>query len=76
MTKKKFLKGSPLFALARSKACSLNIETAGLKLEPLIREVQAAEGHEPCFREKKTLPSDPMLLAGLLRGRDGWLNIG
>ena len=56
MTKKKFLKGSPLFALARSKACSLNIETAGLKLEPLIREVQAAEGHEPCFRVKKRCP--------------------
>jgi hypothetical protein len=52
MAKKKFLKGSPLFALARSKAGSLNIETAGLKLEPLIREIQTAEGHEPCFRVK------------------------
>lgn len=53
MAKKKFLKGSPLFALARSKAGGLGLDTTGVNLEPLIREVQAAEGHEPCFRVKK-----------------------
>lgn len=53
MKKMKFLKGSPLFALARSKARPAGIDPAGLKLDQLIHAIQAQEGHESCFKKKK-----------------------
>ena len=54
MKKEKFLKGSQLFALARSKAGKLDVDHGKLNLEELIRVVQAKEGHEACFRRQKT----------------------
>lgn len=56
MKKEKFLKGSPLFALARSKARGLGIDPKKLNLEQLIHEVQQKEGHEGCFRKKSSCP--------------------
>lgn len=52
MKKNKYLIGSSLFALARTKARDLDIETEGLKLEQLIRAIQDTEGHQSCFRKK------------------------
>lgn len=52
MKKDKYLTGSSLFALARTKARGLGIEPAGLKLEPLIQSIQNSEGHQSCFRKK------------------------
>lgn len=56
MKKQKFLKGSPLFALARTKARQLDIETGGLKMAELIHSVQLKEGHQDCFTRKETCP--------------------
>ena len=56
MKKEKFLKGSQLFALARSKARGLAIEPRKMNLEQLIRKVQQKEGHESCFRKKSSCP--------------------
>ncbi len=53
MGKKKYLVGSPLFALARSKARELGIEPGTMKLEALILAVQHREGHQSCFRKKE-----------------------
>jgi len=53
MKKDKYLIGSSLFALARSKARGLGIEPAGLKLEALIHAIQNNEGHQSCFRKQK-----------------------
>ena len=54
MKKVKLLKGSPLFALARSKARQLDIETGNLKMAELIHAVQLKEGHQNCFKNKET----------------------
>lgn len=54
MQKEKLLKGSSLFALARSKARDLTIETKGVKLAELITRIQKKEGHTACFRAKET----------------------
>ena len=54
MKKQKLLKGSPLFALARSKARQLDLETSGLKMAELIHRVQLKEGHQDCFGRKET----------------------
>ena len=56
MKKVKLLKGSPLFALARSKARQLDIETRGLKMAELIHAVQLKEGHQDCFTRQETCP--------------------
>ncbi|MEJ2057864.1 MAG: hypothetical protein P8X39_08520 [Desulfofustis sp.] len=52
MKKEKFLNGSSLFALARSKARGLGIEPKNMKLEELIHAIQDGEGHQSCFRKK------------------------
>ena len=54
MKKEKLLKGSALFALARSKARPLDIDPGKMKMEELIHSVQHKEGHEGCFRKKET----------------------
>ena len=54
MGKKKFVTGSQLFAVARAKARGLGIEPGGRNLEQLIHAVQSTEGHQSCFRRKKT----------------------
>ena len=54
MKKKDVLKGSQLFALARSKARQLEIDPGKLKLEQLIRQIQQKEGHQSCFRKQKS----------------------
>ncbi len=54
MKKEKFLKGSQLFALARSKASKLDVDSEKLNMEQLIHVVQTKEGHEACFRRQKT----------------------
>lgn len=56
MKKEKYLIGSSLFALARSKARGLGIESTGLKLEQLIHVIQDTEGHQSCFRKKAQCP--------------------
>ncbi len=43
-----------MFALARSKARGLDIESKNLKLEELIHAVQSKEGHQSCFRRSET----------------------
>ncbi|MEN8190383.1 MAG: hypothetical protein ABFS19_11090 [Thermodesulfobacteriota bacterium] len=50
MSKIKYMKGSQLFALARKKAGALAMDSNGLKLEELIKQIQEVEGHEACFR--------------------------
>lgn len=54
MKKEKFLIGSSLFALVRNKARGLGIDPGNMKLEQLIHAVQDKEGHQSCFRKKKT----------------------
>ena len=54
MKKQKLLKGSPLFALARSKAKQLDIDSKNLKMVDLIHVVQLKEGHQDCFRKLET----------------------
>ncbi len=54
MKKEKFLKGSQLFALARTKARQLDVDSKSMKLDQLIRTVQKKEGHKSCFKKVKT----------------------
>lgn len=54
MKKPKLLKGSPLFALARSKAKQLDIDSKNLKMAELIHAVQRKEGHQDCFKKLET----------------------
>lgn len=54
MKKQKLLKGSPLFALARSKARRLGLDAATPNLARLIHEIQGREGYERCFRVRRT----------------------
>lgn len=54
MKKDTFLKGTQLFAFARSKAQDLGINTKNQKMEPLIQAIQGQEGNEICFRKKET----------------------
>lgn len=54
MKKQKLLKGSQLFALARSKAKQLDIDSKNLKMAELIHEVQRKEGHQDCFKKLET----------------------
>lgn len=50
----KLLKGLALYSLARKKAGVLGIGAGGKKLDELIHIVQQQEGHEPCFKRRKT----------------------
>ena len=52
--KTKFLKGSSLAAYARKKATGLGLDGKGMKLNDLVWMVQEKEGHESCFKRKKT----------------------
>ncbi len=52
MKKEKFLTGSSLFAVARTKARGLGIDPQGMKLEELIHAIQDKEGHQSCFRKQ------------------------
>ena len=45
MKKQKLVKGLPLFALARSKAKELDIDSKNQKMTELIHAVQRQEGH-------------------------------
>ncbi len=54
MKKQKLLKGSQLFALARSKAKQLGIDSKNLKMAELIHAVQRKEGHQDCFKKLET----------------------
>ncbi|MGI9536236.1 MAG: hypothetical protein ACR2PB_04140 [Desulfocapsaceae bacterium] len=54
MKKVKLLKGSPLFAMARSKARQHDIEPGNQKMVELIHAVQLKEGHQSCFRKNET----------------------
>lgn len=54
MKKQKFLKGTQLLALARTKAQELSIDTKNVKMEPLIQAIQEREGNDVCFRKKET----------------------
>ena len=54
MKKEKLLKGSALFALARSKARPLDIDPGKMKMEELIHSVQLKEGHQSCFKKSET----------------------
>ena len=54
MKKQKLLKGSPLFALARSKAKQLDIDPKNQKMTELIHAVQLKEGHQDCFKKLDT----------------------
>mgnify|MGYP001818771855 FL=1 len=54
MKKQKLLKGSQLFALARSKAKQLDIDSKNLKMAELIHEVQRNQGHQDCFKKLET----------------------
>ncbi|NNK57337.1 MAG: hypothetical protein HKP44_08520 [Desulfofustis sp.] len=54
MKKQKFKKGSPLFALARSKAKQLDIDSQNKKMTERIHAVQLKEGHQDCFRKLET----------------------
>lgn len=53
MATEPYLKGPALFALARRKASSIDLEYGTLKMVELIREVQVREGHTACFRTRK-----------------------
>jgi len=54
MKKQKLLKGSSLFALARSKAKQLDVDSRNLKMTELIHTVQLKEGHRDCFKKLDT----------------------
>jgi len=56
MGKASFLKGSSLFAVARSKARLLGVDAGSMKMSDLIATIQEQEGHTVCFRSKKSCP--------------------
>ena len=54
MVESGFLKGPKLFSFARKKALQLGIEQPkGMRLADLISRIQEAEGHQPCFQQRK-----------------------
>ncbi|MDR3088759.1 MAG: hypothetical protein LBU39_02960 [Desulfobulbaceae bacterium] len=50
-----FLRGPQLFSFARKKAAQLGVGyQRGVSLAELISRIQQAEGHQPCFKERKS----------------------